>query len=150
MVIDDDFSDFTNALFTGVIELRIPRVVYVDPEFGDETVLFDKRMKPYGGVPLYQALQTLKTLDGDTRDEIRDRIKQVDDVLNDPSNDEYADTYATCTAACAAVAKELSKPAKVQAVRMANEMYPTQTPEIKKMFSSLESALSTFKVTYGL
>ena len=129
MVIDDDFSDFTNALFTGVIELRIPRVVYVDPEFGDETVLSDGRMKPYSGV-LYQAYKTFKELDPEVRSSIRTAAQEILDADETPESVEVA---------CQAVSKELR-----DIVKMAWAFSPREAPEVKAQIKALKKALELF------
>ncbi|RSX50371.1 tubulin-like doman-containing protein [Bifidobacterium callimiconis] len=131
--IDDDFSDFTNALFTGVIELHIPKVVYVDPEFGDETVLSDKRMKPYGGVPLYQAYKTFKELDPEVRSSIRTAVQEILDADETPESVETA---------CQAASKELGRAKDI--VKVATAFFPREVPEVKAQIKNLKKALELF------
>ncbi|WP_126030501.1 tubulin-like doman-containing protein [Bifidobacterium callimiconis] len=131
--IDSDFVDFANALFTGVIELNLPEVVYVDPEFGDETVLSDKRMKPYGHVPLYQAYKTFKELDPEVRESIRATVQEILDADETPESVETA---------CQAVSKELGRAKDI--VKVATAFFPREVPEVKAQIKDLKKALELF------
>ncbi|RSX50373.1 tubulin-like doman-containing protein [Bifidobacterium callimiconis] len=72
-----DVNEFSDALFSGVIQVQGPKVWYADPDSGKEVVLSAKGMKPYGYAPLYQAYGNFKGLDVNVRERIRDAVNEV-------------------------------------------------------------------------
>lgn len=131
--VDSDFDDFSKALFTGVIQLHIPKVTYEDPEFGDETVLSDKRMKPYGGAPLYQAYKSFKELDPSVRESIHNAVQEILDA------DETLDSVED---ACHAVSAELGRAKDV--VKVATAFFPREVNDVKEQIRDLKKALELF------
>lgn len=137
--IDNDFDDFSNALFTGVIAINQTLVTYTDPEFGDDTVL-SKRQMEFGAVPLYQAYRTFKEeLPEQTRESIREAVKAILDA------DVLPDGIA---GACRAVSAELAR--KRDLVTVANAKFPYETAAIKELISKLEQALKLFVIETGI
>lgn len=137
--IDNDFDDFSKALFTGVIAITQTLVTYTDSEFGDDTVL-SKRQMEFGAVPLYQAYKTFKEgLPAQTRESIHEAVKTILD--KDVLPDDIAD-------ACKAVSAELAR--KRDLVTVANAKFPRETAAIKELISKLEQALKLFVIENGI
>lgn len=134
--VDHDFETYKNALFTGVIKLEIPLVSFVDPEFGDETILSKPQMER-GGVPLYQAFLSFKALDAPAREAIAAATRSVLEQNRLPEE---------VALACRAVSAELGR--KKALVALANASFPRETADIKSLIRQLEEALTIFTTQY--
>lgn len=78
-------ENFLNALYSGVIAVKPPKISYIEEIFGitKEVTLSDPRMDPYGKlVPLYQAYQSYRALPEDGRAKLdhltEDRMSDTD------------------------------------------------------------------------
>ena len=130
--VDKDLDEFRKALFTGVIRLDLPRVTYVNSEFGDETVLSKPQMER-GGVPLYQAFLSFKQLDPEVRASI---VEETSKIINmDKLPDEV-------TEACRALTEVLAD--KKGLVSVANVEFPREVSDVKALIKDVEDSLNLF------
>ena len=135
--IDNDLSDFHNALFTGTITFLAPVVEYED-EFGTKTVLSSPHMER-GGVPLYQALINFKGLGEDVRIIIKDISEQT--LKSSPLPEQV-------TVSCNAVNQEL-KNVKFM-VEEAMESFPREVKDVREFFTKTKDTLIRFTRRYRI
>ncbi len=129
---DPNLDDFCNALFTGVIEIEIPNVRYIDEKYKEETVLSRKNLDR-GSVPLYQAFLSFMELDMSIRNNIKKRTKSILGMDKLPQD---------AIDACRAVKRELGEVSK--RVRSGNRSFPREVTKIKELYTDLDNSLEGF------
>lgn len=129
---DPNLDDFCNALFTGVIEIEIPNVRYIDEKYKEETVLSRKNLDR-GSVPLYQAFLSFMELDMSIRNNIKKRTKSILGMDKLPQD---------AIDACRAVKRELDEVSK--RVRSGNRSFPREVTKIKELYTDLDNSLEGF------
>lgn len=138
-VIDNDFEDFCNILFTGAVTIKQVMVVFED-SFFNEVKLSAPNM-PMGGIRLYQAFQSFKALKDSEKTELINISKRRNNM------EEGMDSIIE---ACACVKEQLSKTNIAHALRIASTKFTPQAAEIKEFYDKLCARFEEYTMTYGI
>ena len=137
--IDNDFKDFTEALFTGAIAVQGNRINYVD-DFGDAIPLSAPNM-PMGGIRPYQAFISYKELDEDIRKKLSEIAKE---------RNAMAEIASETMEACANVKAMLDPKVKTMMLQIAKKNFTPESNTILQFFRDLEESLNEYMMTYGI
>jgi hypothetical protein len=136
-VIDNDLTEYQNALFAGVIALVGRRVEYLD-EFEQQILLSSPDML-YGAAPLYQAFVSFKELSDTMRVKI---VTETEAALKAyPLLDKTKES-------CQAIKKELKN--KGGMVSVASKRFPRELDALKQFLTTIEEEYGIFTMTYGV
>lgn len=137
--------DFYDAVYTGIISLQIPKVIWNrgNAAFGlvDEQELSNPTMQPYGGIsPLYQAFVSFNVLSDGDRNELMDA---VDGMRMNPDIEKLRESTTAL--------KAMLTPQYINAqVNFAKRKVPEQADAIKKFLTDLFAGIDDFKMMYGI
>jgi hypothetical protein len=139
-VTDNDFDDFSDMLFSGVITVDNNFVKYTDSLTGEDLFL-SKPSMPYGAVALYQALNSYRQLDAFTKQSLKTETGAL--------LDKYP--IAECVSeASAVIAEELSQAVlqrKLSAFCASNSN-SQHIGAVRAVLAELKEKLKAFSSTY--